>query len=124
MNYTKRQDPYTGEEFIPRRYNQKFANRKNQVDYNNSQARVNKQMVCSINKILEVNRKILKAYLDGSMSRGKDCVIIQKEMLLDGGFDFTYMTQSGIIEKEHVQLLYEYGLIFMKDDWFKIKKFK
>ena len=31
-------DPYTGEEFEPMRSNQRFANRKNQIAYNNAKA--------------------------------------------------------------------------------------
>ena len=39
MIYSKKKDPFTGQEFIPTRHNQKFANRKNQIAFNNAKAR-------------------------------------------------------------------------------------
>ena len=39
MNYEKQKDPLTGELFIPKRFNQKFAIRQNQIDFNNIKAR-------------------------------------------------------------------------------------
>ena len=41
---TQHNDPYTGEVFTPLRSNQKFANRRNQIAFNNAIARKNRRV--------------------------------------------------------------------------------
>ena len=77
-------DPYTGEVFIPLRSNQKFANRINQIAFNNAIARENRRVKSPILLVLNTNHKVLIKAL-GS----KDSTIKSKDFLLGAGFNFS-----------------------------------
>jgi hypothetical protein len=55
----KRTDPLTKELFVPKRKNQRFASRKNQIEYNNMIARSQQLAMKKIDMILKNNRKVL-----------------------------------------------------------------
>ena len=50
-NKEKAMDPLTGEEFVPKRSNQKFASRENQIRYNNLKAKEIRQAKSKTRKI-------------------------------------------------------------------------
>ena len=51
IKYASRKDPLTGEVFIPKRKNQKFSNKSNQIKFNNKKYSFRKKVVPA-NKIL------------------------------------------------------------------------
>ena len=56
-------DPLTKEKFIPKRRNQKFSKRENQIVFNNNKAYKKRQEKAPFDNILESNRKILNQIL-------------------------------------------------------------
>lgn len=83
------QDPLTGEDFIPKRNNQRFASRKNQVRFNNDLALKRKEYKCEILRQLENNWKALRNTL-GNYS----IIECSEEFLRGAGIHFGYITHS------------------------------
>lgn len=109
------QDPLTGESFTKTRHNQVFANRENQIRYNNLKAREKRQMMNNINKILETNRSVLKKVL------GKESSVVKsQDFLLGAGFHFGCSTHT--IKREGVKwsCIYDYGYRLIEEKQFKI----
>lgn len=52
-------DPLTKESFVPKRSNQKFSCRLNQIKYNNRKAKSKRLAKAPYDKILDTNRNIL-----------------------------------------------------------------
>ena len=77
-------DPYTGEKFVPRRSNQRFANRENQICYNNQKASAERRRIRRELKPLLENQKILHKILYGLNE-----ITVSRDYLLGAGFDFT-----------------------------------
>jgi hypothetical protein len=100
------QDPHTGEWFKPKRRNQRFASRENQVAYNNDlfqQRRAGRKP--TIEK-LENNWKIAHNLLGSS-----DTVSVGKESLKTAGFDFEYVTRFAADNSTQYIGLYELVLV-------------
>lgn len=117
MNYTKRRDPFTGEEFIPLRFNQKFSNRQNQVAFNNEKARNKRHKKLNVDKKLDKNREILMMVLGEAKFVTKS-----QDYLLGAGFDFMFFSQSAMVGKLKCQFVYEYYIVETADSMFTIKK--
>ena len=115
MNYEQRTDPYSGEGFIPSRYNQKFATRKNQIAFNNHKARVIREKKKPIDSVLEINRKVLLKVLNG-----KESTIKSKEYLLGSGFDFNFFNRSFEKDGAYYQCVYNYAVTKEKDSRYRI----
>ena len=82
-----RKDPYTGELFTPRRLNQVYASRKNQVSHNNARAPKGRQARLPVLRILERNWQILDQVL------GQNPESITSADHIHGlGFNFHYFT--------------------------------
>ena len=79
-------DPLTGELFIKRRNNQKFANRHNQIRYNNNKAQKKRDAKLPFEKALDKNRTILKKILGDGKEK-----LISRDYLLGMGFSFGYL---------------------------------
>jgi hypothetical protein len=109
MNYKERIDPYSGEGFIPKRYNQKFATRKNQVAFNNTKAREIREKKKPIDSVLEINRKVLLKVLNG-----KESEIKSRDYLLGCGFDFNFFNRS--FEKNGLMYQSVYNLALTKEN--------
>ena len=111
-------DPFTNEKFTPKRRNQKFASRKNQIAYNNKIAQKIRDAKKFADKPLNNNRKVLSKIL-GS----KDEKTFSEDYLLGAGLDFRFFSQSGTYKGQTIQMMYDYGLIKNDDKTFTIKRF-
>ncbi|WP_299114110.1 hypothetical protein [uncultured Winogradskyella sp.] len=113
----KGMDPLTGEVFIKRRSNQVFANRANQIKYNNLKAYKKRKAKSGIEKILDKNRKVLKTIL------GPNEEIVKSHDFLEGaGLHFGCNTH--IISREGVKWIcvYDYAYSLVEKNIFKIIK--
>lgn len=71
-------DLLTNELFYKSRSNQKFANRKNQIRYNNIKAYKKRKAKAPTDKILDKNRAILKKVLGRIITRIPPCIYLGK----------------------------------------------
>lgn len=108
-------DPLTGEKFIKKRDNQVFANRKNQIKFNNLKAQEKRKSTAQLNKLLDTNRKILKRLLND-----KKEIIKSYDFLLGAGFHFGVNTHTINIENKKWTCIYEYSYLFLGENQFKI----
>lgn len=102
-------DPLTKQEFSPSRANQLFANRRNQISYNNKKQSEKRKQKASIDAILSKNRDILLEALDG-----KNEIIIPEQVLISSGLVPKYHTHSMKIENKVCPSIYE--IILQKQD--------
>jgi hypothetical protein len=88
-------DPHTGKYFVPKRNNQQFATRENQVAFNNIKARLIRDSHVEIDKKIKQNSKILENLLIDS-----DKVVKSKDFFEGVGYNFpffnNYRTHKGI----------------------------
>ena len=117
MILVKKRCLLTNEEFIPKRQNQVYINRKAQIFVNNEKARQKRLKLNPTNKILEKNRNILSNIL-GSQKQ----IIKSRDYLLGSGFNFKFFSQSLLYEKKPCQVIYEYMIYSNGDQTFTIKK--
>ena len=113
-------DPLTGEAFVPKRSDQKFANRENQVRFNNNKAKEKRKAMATITKALDTNRNILQKLLQHTKSTSKS-----RDFLLGAGFHFGISTHK--IEDSKGELwscIYDYALRLTDDEKFEITKLK
>ena len=110
-------DPLTKESFYPKRSNQKFASRKNQVKYNNLKARKKRVAKKKFDQPLDRNRNILIGILGTNMS-----MIKHKEWLLALGYDFNIYTHSSRYEGKNIPCIYEFGIAQLDGEKFKIMR--
>jgi hypothetical protein len=112
-----RKDPHTGELFEPKRNNQVFANRNNQVAFNNLKARKNRNKTILLDKRLKKNRTIISNILGANQT-----VEISKQFLSGNGFDFSVFNR--IIKKNEVEVygIYEFYLQPISNNNFKLGK--
>lgn len=116
MVHTK--DPLTGELFIKRRNNQKFANRQNQIKYNNNLAQRKRDAKLPFEKALDKNRTILKEILGDGKEK-----LISRDFLLGMGFSFGYLLYHKVINGVTYAGIYEFGIIKIEKNNYKIIKF-
>ncbi len=116
MTLPIRKDPLTGEEFIPKRRNQKFASRKNQIAYNNEKAYSIRMANEPTQRILNKNRKVLSQKLGD-----KKDVIVTEEFLRGADFDFGCYSNYVLIDKTTPAFkIFNYYLIPLENNSFKI----
>jgi len=113
----KRTDPLTQETFYPKRTNQKFANRENQIRYNNQKAKSKRDTKYLLDKILDKNRNIISKLLDKDSER-----YLSREFLLGAGFHFGCLTHSIELNGILITCIYEYGYQKISNDEYKILK--
>jgi len=116
---SQRIDPFTGETFTPKRSNQRFANRKNQYYFNNRKAALNKKEKAKIDKPLDKNRMILKRILGNETE-----IIKSKDYLLGAGYNLNYFTHQGTVMGAKVDCLYEFVIMKVENQNYKICKSK
>jgi len=114
---TQHNDPYTGEVFTPLRSNQKFANRRNQIAFNNAIARKNRRVKSPILSVLNTNHRVLINTLGN-----KEFEIKSKDFLLGAGFNFSIFSRSIKTTDGIYQAIYDYALSAREGDVYKIVK--
>ena len=83
----KRTCLYSGEEFIPKRNNQVFANKYNRISFHNQ---INNKLR---NELKQTNNQLMVNYKIGIELLSKEKTItIHREFLKGKGFDFRYFT--------------------------------
>jgi hypothetical protein len=117
MENEKRKDPLTGESFTPTRSNQFYANRKNQIKFNNQKQKRERKENIIINRYLLRNKKILK-YL---LSTNKE-MIKSKDFLLGAGFKFEYYTHFFRYGSGYAYCYYDYCTFDLGNNSYKIFK--
>jgi len=94
-------DLLTGEDFIPKKRTQKFANPANRIKYNNIKASREKQAVAYIDDQLKKNRRILDRLM-----KGKNNEIFKQDFLEGQGYSYDVITQIKIIDQMQYPALY------------------
>jgi hypothetical protein len=110
-------DPLTGEKFIPKRSNQKFANSANKTAYNNTKARLKVKEKKPILDIIGRNEKILSWILGTEKER-----IVTKEFLLRAGFRLEYFTGTIFYNHRSYNRVYNFGFFAAVKDNFIISR--
>lgn len=110
-------DPLTGEVFTKQRNNQVFANRKNQIKFNNLKAQEKRKSMSEINRLLDQNRNILIRVLNGL-----DEVTKSYDYLLGAGFHFGINTHSVKIEDHKWNCVFNYAYRLIAEKQFKVIK--
>jgi|SRR6185436_15446976 len=117
MEKNKLKDPQTGEVFVPKRSNQKFATRKNQIKFNNEKQKVIRKENYHVNRNLANNKKILKTLLGDA-----EDVVKSKDYLLGAGYQFAYFTHTLRTGAQLVYCNYQYCIFFTENNNIKIYK--
>ena len=112
-------DPLTGETFIKKRSNQVFANRENQIRYNNSKAYEKRKAKAQIDNILERNRQVLKKTLGSNKEITK-----LRDYLEGAGLNFGCNTHTIMKEGNKCICIYDYAYSLIDTNTFKIIKLK
>jgi hypothetical protein len=110
-------DPFTGEEFVPKRSNQKFANAKNKNDYHNRKNRKIRHEEAPILNALKKNRAILVALMIGKKEK-----VFSKEFLRGAGFNLKIYNGNDLESKELLTIVFEYSLKVQSDKMIKVTK--
>jgi hypothetical protein len=113
-----RKDPLTGEAFEPKRSNQKFANRANQIRNNNSKAKVKRDRIGKIQKALWKNYNILSDLMINKISHS-----VSEDFLHGKGFDFRVNTHLITENRTNYACIYEF-MIIMGQNKVTIKRIK
>ncbi|GGE44414.1 hypothetical protein [Psychroflexus planctonicus] len=100
-------DPFTNEEFEPKRKNQRFANSKNRIDYHNMKANKLRREKASVDKPLNTNFKILN-----DIMKGKKKAEFHKEFLRGKGYDFKIYTGLCEVETNRGYCIYNFILTY------------
>ncbi|PKG44021.1 hypothetical protein [Psychroflexus sp. MES1-P1E] len=104
-------DPFTCEEFEPKRKNQRFANSKNRIDYHNMKANKLREEKASMDKPLSENLKILK-----DIMKGKNKHTVHKEFLRGKGYNFEVYNGMYKNGTDRGYRVYNYILIFTESN--------
>lgn len=108
---------YSGEEFIPKKISQRFANPQNRIKYNNAKASKINLERAFVDKPLHRNRNILKELLGN-----KTEITVHNEFLRGRGYHFGLSTFLDEWEGRNVFCIYEFMLINLPNNQFKILK--
>jgi hypothetical protein len=107
-------DLLTGEHFIPKRANQKFATPLNRVQYYNQKANNIRHHKSNFDKPLHRNYNILTELLEGKKS-----AIFHKQFLIGKGYNFEVYTH--IVEIEGKRQFAIYNFVILHENFEKIK---
>jgi len=118
----EKKDPLTGQKFVTNRIDQRFANRKNQIKFNNRLAIRKRQSKAPYDKSLDLNRTILKKVL------GKEKEIIKSKDYLEAlNYNFhlsLYQTTIDKATKMTAKGIYEFLIIPLTDNQYKITTYE
>jgi hypothetical protein len=112
---TELKDPYTGELFVPKRSNQKFASRSNQVKFNNERQRIDRNAKGRIQKLLDKNFKILQSLL-----KDQETVNATRDSLEKVGYSFTYYTHTILNNQRQTPVIFDFIVETIGSNDFKI----
>jgi hypothetical protein len=107
----KRNDLLTGEPFVPKRINHKFAKSANRIRFHNRSATKLRHSVQHINKPLHKNLKILNEVME-NITKKK----IHRQWLLGKGFSFGVMTHYIEFGEEQRKCIYDFSISNHKED--------
>jgi len=111
-------DPLTGELFVTNRTDQRFANRRNQIMFNNRIAQEKRRLKAPYDKPLDRNRAILKSVL------GKSREVTKSRDYLEAlGYHFGLSMYQLVVDKKTnltAKGIYEYLIINLDNNHFKI----
>ena len=99
-------DLFTGQKFIPKRKNQKFATSQNRIAYNNNKAFLDKESRAFIDKPLKQNHKILLKLLKAGETK-----TFSKEYLDGAGFNTGVVSHYENFNTKSCPALYNFVLI-------------
>lgn len=112
-----RKDLLTGEEFVPQRINQVFANSANRIAYHNKKANELRHSAAFINKPLHVNLRILNELMKGKKEKS-----FHKQFLMGNGFSFFVHNHLSPYEGKNHFAVYHYTIVNLGNDQIKIIK--
>ncbi len=102
-------DLLTGELFIPKRRNQKFASAKNRIDYNNLKAAKEREAKAFIEQPLQINHRLLIENI-----KPKETKVLSRDFLSAQGFIFFLLTHYQKYGEKICPALYDF--IFLDFD--------
>lgn len=114
----KRIDPYSGETFYPKRSNQRFATRENQIAYNNAKAKKERDLHTKYDNLIKKNWNILRVILGN-----KEKVVQTQDYLLGKGYSFRFFNNMRTQEDVSFYGVYDYGIRSLGDGQFEIINF-
>ncbi|RYM34819.1 hypothetical protein ERX46_05440 [Brumimicrobium glaciale] len=114
----QQKDPYTGEIFYAKRSNQRFANRENQVAYNNAKAKELRDQMAEVDIQIKRNWQILSDVLENA-----DKLIQSKDYLLGCGYNFNFFNNIRESEGNQYFGVYDYGLRLIEIGKYELIKF-
>lgn len=112
-----RKDLFTGELFVPKRINQRFANSFNRISYYNKKANELRHSVAFINKPLHLNLRILNELMSDENEK-----IFFKQFLLGKGFSFKVHNNVCQHDGKNHYAVYHYIIISLNNEQIKIIK--
>ncbi|MEY4835545.1 hypothetical protein [Flavobacterium sp.] len=112
-----RKDLFTGEPFVPKRINQRFANSFNRISYYNKKANELRHSAAFINKPLHINLRILNELMVGENEK-----IFFKQYLLGKGFSFNVHNNVKKHDGKNHYAVYDYVIITLTNEQIKIIK--
>jgi hypothetical protein len=110
MHEITKTDPYSGEQFIPKRTNQIFANPENKSKFNNAKAKYYRDELNRINNALMKNFKVLN-----DLMKDQESITISYTELLKKGFDFTFFTHFTVEKESQYPTIYYFMMVKTKD---------
>ena len=115
-------DPYSSEEFIPLRCNQRFARSKNRTAFHNLINNEFRRKMDVINKPLMKNLKILDELFLSNKRTNNNSLIFHREFLLGRNYDITKHTHYDVFEGQKYIACYNYIIIHLDKEKVKIIK--
>lgn len=103
MEGLTQKDPLTGEEFIPKRINQRFASAENRIKYNNKEATNLRKERAKITSPLHKNHRLLR-----KLMADKDEITYSHDFFKGYGIRFSTITHYEKLDKEHHPCIYEF----------------
>ncbi|MBG7611805.1 hypothetical protein IU405_06055 [Polaribacter sp. BAL334] len=106
MKVLTQKDPLTGEEFVPKRINQRFASAENRIKYNNKEATNLRKERAKITSPLHKNHRLLR-----KLMADKDRGVFSFDYLDGYGINFRIQTHSSRINGLKHPSIYEFIII-------------
>ena len=103
------------------RTDKKFCNDYCRNNFNNQLKSGTNNFIRNINNALGKNKRILESHLPA----GEELAKVSKEMLLQKGFQFKYITHIDTNKKGNTYFFcYDYGYLPLDNDWYLVVKSK
>jgi len=112
-----KKDLLTGDNFKPKRTNQKFKCAENRIKFNNRKAKDRREKMNFINKPLKDSFLILN-----ELMKNKKEEVFHKEFLKGKGISFKIFTHYQLIDGKSYPSIYDYTLINLESNHIKVLK--